>query len=162
MEFDDEGLPMPPGEASIDKEDFESLFSSLEKREHRESLIASWNLWMKEMSKIVTPDSWHQLIGGSFTTKKEMPLDIDVVSLLDHTSMNELALYTHPYATRADGTAENCSKERYKIDSYFVPVYPKTDPRFRSVTLKAIDYWKKLWSVSRTSTPRAFFQIKII
>lgn len=158
--FSASGVPLPPGLVDINKETFETEFGGLDDRPVREPLVASWNQWMADLLNIVVPDSWEQWLGGSFTTNKKTPQDIDVVNFIDEPSANELLISRTPYFFDKANPG-SCSKVKYKVDSYLVAVYPTTDPRHKLVTKRQEAYWTDLFGKSRTKENRSIFKLKV-
>lgn len=158
--FSAAGLPQPPGLVDITKADFEAEFGEIPELPVRRQHLASWNQWMADLLNVVTPDSWTQWLGGSFTTQKPQPGDIDVVNLIDWASSKELDISNTPYFKKTNDPG-SCSKVKYNIDSFLLPVYPAGDPRHK-VTAAGRDYWKKWLGKSRTGEQRSVFQMEAV
>jgi hypothetical protein len=158
--FSTSGVPLPPGMVDITKERFETEFGELDDRPVRQPLVASWNQWMADLLNIVEPDSWDQWLGGSFTTNKKDPQDVDVVNFIDEPSAKELVISRTPYFFDKANPG-SCSKVKYKVDSYLVAVYPTTDPRHRLVTKRQEAYWTDLFGKSRAKENRSIFKLRV-
>ncbi|MEM6878639.1 MAG: hypothetical protein AAF544_08780 [Bacteroidota bacterium] len=83
MKFNARGLIEPPGIHKLSNEEFEQIFvkdfsDSLTRRPLFEQLVA-----YSERIRDEVTDSFVQWIGGSFTTRKKNPRDIDVLTILD-------------------------------------------------------------------------------
>jgi hypothetical protein len=112
LQFDNMGLLMPPKPIESNLAEFHSTFVI---NEQRERLFSIYLEFLEEL-KTLEVGSYFQWIDGSFTTKKVIPNDIDLVSFIDFKT----------YKLRKSRFLE--MKARYKsrgIDAYFAEVYPE-------------------------------------
>ncbi|MDK2042086.1 DUF6932 family protein [Aliarcobacter butzleri] len=95
-----------------------------------------------------------QWIDGSYTTKKQKPNDIDVVSFIDSINFKE----------QLKAFDMNLSlgypKFKYNIDGYIVIKFPKGTVYFDKITLDRYNYWKKWFGTDREGNPKAIIEIK--
>lgn len=152
--FDKHGNPKPYGPIDLSLKRFIEIFTAIpnkEKRKHLGGLFVKYN---DNISRDINPMAWTQLIGGSYTTSKEAPNDIDVVNLIDPNSYEKLV--------NSDGfTSLRRSKEIYSIDGYAVPVFDESDPRYQ-ILLDYLNYWEKWFGKDRNNREKSLPRIKHI
>lgn len=158
IKFSEYGTPQPPGVRSVTFEEWKDFFQSIENQNRRKTLITGFERFIAELKNRVTPDQWKQWIGGSFTTTKVEPKDIDVVNFIDYGSIAEMNSDPGPYFTSKDPNID--SRVIYNIDSYQVPVYPLNDPRHK-ITNDMTKYWVKQFGYDRDKRPRAIFEVSL-
>lgn len=152
--FNKHGNPKPYGLVDMTYERFVEIFSSLPNTKVRNDLIKLFFNFNSDLTKELTPTFWAQLIGGSYTTKKREPNDIDVVNLLDPTSFERIRNINGFVSTRN-------SKDMYSVDSYAVPVFEESDPRYH-IFLDQINYWEKYFGRDRKNNKKSLPRIKHI
>jgi len=79
----------PNQKIELTEEEFETNFVLLlENKEHRSELFQNYKAFIQEFSEEITPnlEVW---IGGSFTSEKEFPNDIDLVVFADYKVFQE-------------------------------------------------------------------------
>lgn len=95
--------------------------------------------------------------GGSYTTEKNDPHDIDLVLHFDAVEMNK------------DGKAAQFRREvggmrdiysNYGCHVFIVPEYPPDDPRYQSGLDKS-NHWKKFFSKDRNDNPRGLVELNL-
>jgi hypothetical protein len=91
--------------------------------------------------------NYFQLIDGSFTTKKEYPKDIDIVTFVDADFFNKNAVKLLDLRDRLD-----------KIDCFFVPIYPTEHPLY-VVTKIGLFEWEQLFNTDREYNPKGILKI---
>lgn len=154
MNFDENGNPTPYGLFPMSKMDFEQDFSSYPDASHRKNLIRQYNLYLVRVSSL-NSSIWKQLIGGSFTTQKVHPHDIDLVNIVSEIAFQNVSddMETHGKTTN--------SKNVFGIDAYFMPLLSPADPRFMLVK-KQYDYWVNWFGHDRKNNPKALIRIDLI
>ena len=116
--FDKNGNPKPYKLVELTIERFEKIFTSIPDKKARADLISKYKKYILEFYQNIAPKEWQQWIGGSFTTQKEYPNDIDLVNFLDCHSAG-IALETYKFFfTNKDNRFD--SKIIYQIDGYCV------------------------------------------
>lgn len=141
MEFDQYGLIQPDRRHKISSEKFKEAFvDSFSNSETRSQIYSNYLNFTDSFSKEVT-SSFAQWIGGSFTTQKENPNDIDVLTILSKSDYERNKILM-----------ESKFNKRAKlfpfVDSYFLQA-PATldsnDPLFKSDLV----YWVHQFSYTR-------------
>lgn len=153
IKFDKHGNPTPPGIIDITIEEFESEFVvKFTNSKTRKEIFEKYNSYISDFRKEICTN-YNHWINGSYTTKKENPNDIDLAFFFEWTDeMNAKAEAIKPFCF------EGGSKKKYLVDGYFVPVYPRDDPRY-TVTEEWMKYWKNQFGYDRTHRPKAIFNI---
>ena len=129
IEFDANGNPKPYRMVDLDIDQFEALFTSIPNQSHRQVLACEFRRYLDDFGRMIDPSSWEQWIGGSFTTTKPFPKDIDVVNLIDALSA-ERKFHLFRYFL-ADPVCGGDSPRIYSVDGFVVSVFPATDQRRR-------------------------------
>jgi len=151
ISFDEKGNPLPIGinPLSIDEFALTFLFSTT-----REEIYVNYMRYISDIQKDLMREftNW---IGGSFTTKKEKPSDIDLVNLFNYsTDLNSKHTVLMRFLTLGG------SKLTYKVDGYFIPVYPATDPRY-AITEFWLNHWKNFFGQDRFNNPKGIIEISV-
>ena len=123
MEFDLRGYLQPPKELLLDIDTFKQEFvDNFPDSETRSVIFEQFEGFNSQFQEEVT-DVYLQWVGGSFTTKKLNPRDIDVVMFIEHSIFEE---------------KENLIRSKYgknavffeQIDSYVMSEYEEDHPKF--------------------------------
>ncbi len=140
MQFDEKGHLHPYTVIETSLSDFEKVFvQSLENREHRYGLFENYLRFVNDLRKAFEAP-FYQLINGSFTTRKEFPGDIDLVTFVRFKVLNRknhLARYF----------LEN-SKTLYSIDGYFAATC-RRDHYYYESAMNDEAYCLNLYGLSR-------------
>ena len=84
IQFDKHGYLFPHEIIEVSLADFEQYFvADLPDKERRKEIFQTYLQYLSELKKIVGKE-FFQLVNGSFTTKKELPGDIDFVTFVDY------------------------------------------------------------------------------
>lgn len=153
--FDDKGN-LKIGKICLSNDDFKEIFvSNLPNISHRENLFNNFKLFNSRFycSSLTL---WVQWLGGSFTTNKEFPNDIDVVNIINFDSLNENDISAHIVSNSL--TRRFNSKQQFNVDSYII-VHCEEDEVEYGIYKGWIDYWTNLWSHDRNDNPRGFVEI---
>lgn len=95
-----------------------------------------------------------QWIDGSYTTSKQKPNDIDVVTFIDYLDFDITRI------TKFDmNLSRGYPKFKYNIDGYVVVLFPQGHPHHR-ITIDRLNYWKKWFGHDRDKNPKAIIEIK--
>jgi hypothetical protein len=128
LHFNDIGYLFPSQVLEVDLEFFEEIFvRRIERSETRKSLFDAYLHYTYRFQDEVFPQ-FEQWIDGSFTTLKDNPKDLDVVTFLDY----------RVFDFRQERTLDkylSFSLEKEGIDAYLVKEYPvghKNYPLFLS------------------------------
>ena len=142
----------------ISEEEFELNFvSSLPNEGHRTELFKYYKAFIEAFAKAITPnfDVW---IGGSFTSNKEFPRDIDLVIFADHKIFQNKE-------KEFDALKMNHKGENKRLDIYKVITYPEDHRDFFLYESNRM-YWLDKFSYSRKNrrtrkrTSRGFIKIQ--
>lgn len=108
---------------------------------HRKVLYNDYKTFIQEFSKQITPN-FEVWIGGSFTTKKEFPNDIDLVIFADYEifqkKMNEFEMLLL-----------NQKLENKRLDIHRVEVYPENHKNYETIYEPNWYYWLDWFSHTR-------------
>jgi hypothetical protein len=113
----------------------------------RQKLYDQWLLHRQAIETIIPIE--RQWLNGSYVTSKVDPGDIDVVTFIDGDALNSLA--SPQQALLQDLIAGPSTRDRWGIDSYFVPTYAEGHPD-RTTARKAEGYWRRMWTNVKGST----------
>ncbi len=116
----------------------------------------NWNNLLKynsDLRNLITT-SLIQWIDGSFTTTKQKPNDIDVVSFID---VIDLKKQIEAFDMNL---SEGYPKFKYNIDGYIVPKFPEGTSHYDKITLPRYNYWRKWFGTDRQDNPKAIIEIK--
>jgi len=153
MHFDDRGHLFPYKVIEITLSDFEKTFvQSLENREHRYRLFENYLRFVNDLRKAFEAPFYH-LIDGSFTTVKEFPADIDLVTFVRFEVLNKKGLLARHFL-------EN-TRTLYDIDGYFAPICRKSHYYYET-SLNDETYWLNLFGLSREDENGLRYQKGII
>lgn len=155
IKFDEFGNPYPYKEVCLTKQRFSDIFTQIPDVTIRRTLFNNFCDYLKDLKNVVSLKQWFQYINGSYTTKKENPSDIDVVSFVDEDSYRVIVSHERLLSSP---TAKNDSRNVYRIDAYFVPEFMTTDPRYK-IYLDKISYWAKWFGYDRIKKPKALIRI---
>lgn len=140
MRFDERGHLYPYTVIETSLSDFEKVFvQSLENREHRYSLFENYLRFVNELRKAFEAP-FFQLINGSFTTRKEFPGDIDLVTFIRFDALNRKNHLARHFLENA--------KTLYGIDCYFAATC-RRDHYYYESAVKDEAYWLNLYGASR-------------
>lgn len=156
IEFDSNGNPKPYEVVGINLEEFEAAFSQIPDINQRRMLFLKLNQYICDLYQTLFPQFWIQWFGGSYTTKKEIPGDIDLVNIIDYNALEPDPDKILPFLN-TDRTSVN-SKDKYLVDGYFVPVYQRDDPR-RNITEDRIRYWINFFGKDRNKNSKALIEV---
>jgi hypothetical protein len=117
LQFNDMGFLMPIKPIESNLAEFQATFVI---NEQRERLFSVYLEFLEELKKLEI-GHYFQRIDGSFTTRKMLPSDIDLVTFIDFKA----------YKLQKSRFLD--MKARYKnrgIDAYFAEIYPKNHALF--------------------------------
>ena len=141
MNFDPKGLLEPPEKIRIAPDQFARVFvEDFGKSTTRESLYQSYLEYTHQFSQEIT-DSFAQWIGGSFTTGKRDPQDIDVVTLCSQEVLIK----------KQEVLASEFSQTTWKakgLDAYLLGVRSQAAPDFPLYRSDYV-YWIHQFSTTR-------------
>ena len=156
IKFDEKGNPYPYDVVEINIQKFEQIFSNIPNIERRTLLFQKLGKYLHDFSTSIIPTNWIQWFGGSYTSTKEFPNDIDLVNFIDartaEAAMNSIWTFITNNKVSAD------SKKEYSVDGYLIPIFSKTDPRYK-ITMDKYNYWKKWFGHDRSANPKAIVEV---
>jgi hypothetical protein len=124
IEFDNNGYVKPYTIIEINIDDLKNYFAH---NSVRKVIFESYLNFIIDLQQIVD-SPFEQWIDGSFTTKKQLPFDIDVVNFVEYQT----------FFKKRDML--NRLKNNYpKIDTYFSEVYPDNH---KNATLNIMNKWQ--------------------
>jgi hypothetical protein len=140
MRFDEKGYLQPYAVIETTLADFEHFFvQSLENREHRYRLFENYLRFVNALREAFDVP-FYQLINGSFTTLREFPADIDLVTFIKFEVLNN----KYPLARHF---LEN-AKILYGVDGYFAATC-RRNHYYYDTSLNDEAYWVNLYGRSR-------------
>lgn len=150
MKFDSRGYLQPPKRHEFMIKELESLFvTDFPTSKTRQILFDRYLKYTNDFRDVIT-ENIVQWIGGSFTTKKENPRDIDLVTILDYQNFEE-----HKELIDSKFRFKN-GLDKYGVDGYSIPKYPMEDSRY-PITEGALVYWDRQFSASRPNRAKKVF-----
>jgi hypothetical protein len=153
IEFDIYGNPQPPGLTEMDKKDFKTVFvDNFQNSQTRQSIYKKYNQFITDFQTEIVQE-FKNWVNGSYTTRKENPNDIDIVSLVMYSD----DLNTKYHLLKKFLTIGG-SKEQYLVDGYVIQIYPEDDPRYK-YTQEWINYWIKWFGMDRQGRPKGIIQL---
>lgn len=140
IEFDKHGLITPKEIIELSLADFERIFvKERTEKAHRQAIFEAY-LKHNEQIKEEVGAILFQFVNGSFTTLKDKPKDIDVVSFIDYRIYNRRI-------KQMEHLLDEWEKNKL-LDAFFAPrSYP--GHLFFIQSQIALDYWKDLFSASK-------------
>lgn len=142
LEFDEYGYICPATRVRIAAEDIRANFVEhprFSQSRTRKKIFDGFSRYRSDLRDLLEHDGF-EWIGGSFTTAKLDPNDIDVVNGI---CIRDGDKNIGPF------TVHGGSKMRYNVDGYVFPVYEKDDPQYETVTKKWALYWSLCFMRSR-------------
>jgi hypothetical protein len=156
IQFDDKGNPYPYEIVRINLGKFEEIFTKIPNKDRRLLLFQQLNQYINDFLTTFLPTNWIQWVGGSYTTTKKMPNDIDLVNFIDANSIESSISALSIFITNSD--CETDSKKKYSVDGYLVPIFDEYDPR-RKITVDFRNYWKKWFGHDRFENPKTVVEV---
>lgn len=121
----------------------------------RESIFSGYVRYCAEVNSLnIASVQW---IDGSYTTNKNDPNDVDLVTHVDGIRIGESLAYAEEIKRLVD--IEFCKREFF-CHPFFLPIFPGTDIRY-PVTQRWLDYWSKWFSSSRGNKKKGFIEFDI-
>ena len=149
MEFDNNGYIIPSTKHQISLSEFELIFvRPFLESSSRLEIFQGFLTYLDEFQDLLGKEAIHW-VGGSFTTQKLNPRDIDMVSFIPLAVFhkNEIAISRRLKINRI---------KSLKVDGYILPIYPKghrSYPLYQGNLL----YWENQFSKTRKNRAgRAF------
>jgi len=116
-----------------------------------------WDGWMNHRADLEHVGiRYATLVGGSFTTTKADPADVDLCIVFDAGDVALLNTVSRAELGRLTRTSE--TKPAYKCDVYPLPLYPLSNYRFGS-TARDWNYWTRVYGFDRSGRPKAVFLV---
>lgn len=161
LSFQDNGY-LTPGIHPITLEGFETFFTkSIPDRVIRERLFLGY-CKMCNTIKSLHINNFTQWIGGSFTTSKTIPGDIDVITFITYSELESIPDHIKDQVINTNILQELLTgpnaKNLYECDSYILLVPPKNNMAYNDFIQRKM-YWRGVWGFDRKDVPRGFLQI---
>ena len=142
MKFTHRGLLTPPALIPTTPDKFRRVFVDDQLTPTRQAIYLDYQQYVQAFTEQVTA-SFVQWIGGSFTTDKAHPRDIDVLTILDRqVYQDHLPLIEETFTKR--------SMAYPLVDAYFLP-WVGTNHAKRSLYEADRAYWKHHFGATRRS-----------
>ncbi|MEL7119728.1 MAG: hypothetical protein AAFO07_09815 [Bacteroidota bacterium] len=141
IKYTPRGYLDPPNRQDLSIVEFEQYFvESFPKSQTRKELFEGFIRYNNAFQQEVT-NEMIQWIGGSFTTKKLNPRDIDLVTIMPYSIFEEKSELIEKRFRRS-------AKNEYGIDAYIVSAYPEEHDKhglYRGIMV----YWNNQFSKTR-------------
>jgi len=153
IEFDGYGNPKPYELIEMEMADFKTVFvDRFQNSQTRQTIFEKYNQFITDFRTEIVQE-FKNWVNGSYTTIKENPNDIDIVSLVMYSDdLNTKYHLLKKFLT------EGGSKKQYLVDGYFIPLYPENDPRY-TITQYWINYWTNWFGMDRQGRPKGIIQL---
>jgi hypothetical protein len=158
--FEENGL-LPPGRHTTNTAECKAHLVVPFLHSQRRPLI--FDHWMKHRAALaLLIPIGNQWVGGSFTTSKAEPEDVDVASFFDGPAFDALLQPVRHLVEYM--TAAKVTKQFWHCDSHRVVVYPVGSPG-RPFYDAAVAYWEDWWGHTREDThgvrhPRGYLEVQ--
>lgn len=140
IQFDKQGYLFPHEIIELSLVDFEANFVlNLPDKDRRKEIFELYLQYLSELFEVVGKE-FYQLVNGSFTTKKELPGDIDLTTFVDYRICRDCEDEIISFGNKWEN--------KRLIDCYIVPISYQGHPRFLQSQL-AYEYWENLYSMSK-------------
>ena len=151
LDFDIRGNLKPYEVIEINLEDFKKIFvDSFEEDYRRHEIFEKYLIYLRDFQEILKED-FFQWIGGSFTSNKINPRDIDLITVIHYKDYNKnLEVISKKFASRN-------ARKLYEVDAYVVPDYPK-DHKRSSFTKSDLVYWRRLFGQTRLNRAKKQYE----
>lgn len=155
INFDTFGNPYPYEIIPVDMQQFKESFAQNPNTNQRMQLFDNLVSYNKALNGSISPSKWYQWFGGSYTTTKPNPNDVDLVNFIDPlTIINNSDKILHFINSNDNDTA----KTVYSVDGYLIPLFEQTDPRYK-ILLDRKAYWKNWFGHDRNKNPKAVIKV---
>ena len=144
FQFDANGYLKPYDIIETDLAHFERTFVTTTVRR----MIFAEYLQFNAALKSLVDAPFDQWLDGSFTTRKPLPFDIDVVTFVDFDIFFKKKLQL-----------ERLKVQFVKVDAHFEAAYPPTHPRFYRTAFEQL-YWKSVYQTDRFGRQKGFIHLK--
>ena len=156
LQFNHNGFLTPPSIIQSTVSELEMEFVKNIPSHNRKLIFENYLNYSDALKAASKGKAFVQWVNGSFTTKKAEPGDIDIVSFVDYTLINNeaklFAQFIYPN-----------SETNFDVDGYIVPVYPhshKLHFLYTSDRLDWLDRFNKTWLTRAGNRhPKGFLEI---
>jgi len=149
--FDTFGNPTPYEKIPISYAECEKFFTSIINKDVRGKRWKEFDKFNNDLSEKLS-HPFYQWVDGSFTTTKQEPRDIDVVTFVNYLDFKpELLLFD---MNRTQGAV----KAVYNVDSYLVFVVPSDHKNYLDY-MDQIAYWTKQFGHDRQKNKKGRIEV---
>jgi len=127
----------------------DNLVKAFPNSKTRPNIFSGYQKLMIELSKVGLPHE--QWLNGSFSSSKEDPNDVDMVSFLDYDEVNKLT--PDKQQILLEIFAGPNTKSKYLCDSYYVPIVDKSHPNYAQLHQVRM-YWYGEFGLDRDENPK--------
>lgn len=153
--FPKPGEPLPTGLIRVTLSDFHSRFvAGVKNSKTRADIWDGWQRHRMDLEKIGI--RFATLIGGSYTSSKIDPGDIDLCIIFDSEDVG--SLNAADLAAFGKLMLNSHTKPTYRCDVFPLRLYPLANLRFGS-TARDWNYWSRVYGFDRNGRPRAMFLV---
>ena len=141
IKFGGRGYIEPPERVELSIKEFEEYFvDNFPKSSTRKQLFQGYKKYTEAFKSEITTDIIHW-VGGSFTTTKLNPRDIDVVTIISHETFDK----KHELI---DKKFRKTAKSKYGVDAYIIGSYPEEHDKYELFRGNLV-YWDSQFSKTR-------------
>lgn len=139
--FNSRGLIEPPERIEITFKDFQLYFDlDFPNSQTRSDLMNGYIAYNQSLKKEITAN-FTQWIGGSYTTNKLNPKDIDLLTILPYETYDK-------HEQLIEKVFRKSAKLEYGLDAYFIAFYPPEHQKFEIYKGEFL-YWDHQFSRTR-------------
>ncbi len=156
LKFNTKGLLIPNTNIVSDITELEEIFVNGIISYTRGDLFNKYISYSKALKELCNNEELIQWIDGSFATKKPNPNDIDLVTFVEFSVVDELG-------DRLADFKYPASKSTFGVDAYIIRVYPPAHKRYTPYQLDKA-YWMDHFAKTRRNRignklPKGFLEI---
>lgn len=156
LKFDSAGNLIPNSNIRCSLQLFYEIFVESIPSPVREELFNNFQKYLDTLKKLLDSDSLTIWIDGSYTTKKIVPNDMDLVVFINHTLVENFE------QDLEDFKFPN-SLSKFGLDAYIVKVYPRDHKNYHFYISDEM-YWRDLFDKNRRNRrgikiPKGFIEI---
>lgn len=141
FKFTERGYIDPPERQDLSIKELKTYFvGAFPKSITRKKLFEGFIKYNEAFRSQVTP-AMIQWVGGSFTTQKQNPRDVDVVTIVPYDVFDEKSKLIEEKFRRT-------AKKEYGVDAYIVSAYPEEHDKY-SLSRGILVYWDNQFSKTR-------------
>lgn len=119
----------------------------------RQAIFLGYKEYCKNVASLnVATKQW---INGSYITQKENPDDIDLITHIDATKLNERKEIQEEFKYL---TNRSICKDQFRCDAYAILVYPKDIQKKYDFYQRSLNYWKNWFGHDRDGNAKGVIE----